>query len=103
MPKRSSLGVQAVLAAGLLVLSLLSAPAAEYNPADSEARLKRDVTFLAAPQCEGRGVLTKGINRAADYIAAEFRNAGLKPGNGASYFQPFTLTTSVQQGPARLV
>src|SRR5438270_13320585 len=36
-----------------------------------EERMRRDITFLASDQREGRGVSTKGINLAADYIAAE--------------------------------
>ncbi|HEV3236316.1 MAG TPA: M28 family peptidase, partial [Gemmataceae bacterium] len=57
-----------------------------------EARLRKDITFLASDECEGRGVTTKGINLAADYIANEFKVAGLKPaGDEGSYFQPFTI------------
>lgn len=63
-----------------------------------EERLRRDVTYLASDECEGRGVSTKGINLAADYIAGEFKKAGLKPGAGKDgYFQPFTMS-----GPAEL-
>jgi hypothetical protein len=55
-------------------------------------RLRKDITFLASDECEGRGVTTKGINLAADYIANEFKKAGLKPaGPDGSYFQPFTM------------
>jgi hypothetical protein len=68
---------------------------------DSEARLRRDVTFLASDECEGRGVTTEGIRKAADYIAGEFRKAGLKPGGvDGTYFQPFTIPGAVQEGPA---
>jgi hypothetical protein len=63
-----------------------------------EARLRKDVTFLASDECEGRGITTQGINRAADYIAHEFQEAGLKPaGSEGSYFQPFTM-----RGPSKL-
>ena len=62
------------------------------NAAACEARLKRDVTYLASDELEGRGVTTQGINLAADYIAAEFKKAGLKPaGKDGSYFQHFTM------------
>jgi hypothetical protein len=71
----------------------------------SEARLKRDVTFLASDECEGRGVGTKGLDRAAEYIARQFAEAGLRPGGvDGSYFQPFPIIRgSEQDGPARLV
>jgi hypothetical protein len=61
--------------------------------------MKRDITFLASDRCEGRGVTTKGIHLAADYIAAEFQKAGLKPaGENGSYFQPFTITGAAKLG-----
>src|SRR5436853_7502865 len=63
-----------------------------------EARMRKDITYLASDECEGRGPGTKGIDLAADYIANEFKKAGLKPGGAdGSYFQPFTMT-----GTARL-
>jgi hypothetical protein len=68
---------------------------------ESEARLRRDVTFLASDACQGRGVTTEGIRKAADYIAGEFRKAGLKPGGvDGTYFQPFTMPGAVLEGPA---
>ncbi|HEV3259029.1 MAG TPA: M28 family peptidase [Gemmataceae bacterium] len=74
---------------GLLLLAGMPARG-EQNPV--EARLRRDISFLASDACEGRGVTTRGINLAADYIAHEFKQAGLRPaGPGGSYFQPFTM------------
>ncbi len=66
-----------------------------------ETRLRRDITFLASAECEGRGVHTQGINQAADYIVEEFKKAGLKPGvaqPNPGYFQPFTITGEARQG-----
>jgi hypothetical protein len=64
-----------------------------------EARLRRDITFLASDECEGRGPGTKGIDKAAAYIAAKFEKAGLKPGGpGGSYFQPFTVSGDAKLG-----
>ena len=59
--------------AGLVLLGGLAS--AEET---SETRMHRDITFLASDECEGRGVTTAGINKAADYIASVFRQAGLK-------------------------
>ena len=68
-------------------------------PVDVEARLLRDLTFLTSDVCEGRGISTKGIELAAEYIEREFVKAGLKPGGGkGSYYQPFTVTTSASVG-----
>src|SRR5262249_14676735 len=63
-----------------------------------ESRLRKDVEFLASDDCEGRGVGTRGINLAADYIAHEFAKAGLKPAPvTSSYFQPFTMKGPVNR------
>ncbi len=58
----------------------------------SEERMKRDIEFLASDVCEGRGPGTKGIELAADYIAGQFKEAGLKPGGvNGTWFQPFAI------------
>ena len=67
---------QTVMALGLLVLGLgLTRLSAGDDP--SVSRMKRDITFLASPECEGRGPGTKGIDKAADYIVEQFKKAGL--------------------------
>src|SRR5262245_38319428 len=67
-----------------------AADTSRLNREAAAERLRRDITFLASDECEGRGVTTEGINKAADYIAEEFKKAGLKPVAGqADYFQPF--------------
>src|SRR5580692_3612662 len=77
--------------------------AAEKRAAESEARLKKDIYFLASDECEGRGVTTKGVNLAATYIADEFKKAGLQPGGVEhTYFQPFNIPGCVQEAPAVL-
>jgi hypothetical protein len=96
----------AVLACLLLTGARLSAAETLSNlrsAAACEARLKKDLSYLASDELEGRGVSTRGIGLAADYVAAEFRAAGLKPaGKGGSYFQPFTMPGAVLQRPATL-
>jgi len=82
------------------ILSLTN-PAAAQQPFDDPAleRLRKDIFFLASPECEGRGIETKGIEKAADYVADTFKAAGLKPGmKNGSYFQPFTVTMSSKLG-----
>lgn len=49
--------------------------------------------FLAGPECEGRGSGQPGYQKAAEYVAARFKEYGLKPvGDNGTYFQnvPFT-------------
>ena len=86
------------LVAGLAWGSAAPVPVAK-GPED---RIRRDVTYLASPALEGRGPLTPGINKAADYIAEEFKKAGLAPVKG-SYFQPFAVPARLKDAPARLV
>src|SRR6516164_1736941 len=96
-PRAFPMRLRLLRPAVLVCLLLAGAPlgAAETlselrSPAASEARLKRDVTYLASDELEGRGVTTRGVDLAAVYVAAEFKKAGLKPAaEDGSYFQPF--------------
>src|SRR5207237_1358258 len=100
---RRSLTFVLFCAAALAAARASAAEAAAAREAASEARLRRDVTFLASDECEGRGPATRGLDLAADYVAAELKKAGLKPaGADGTWFQPFTLPASVLEGPARL-
>jgi hypothetical protein len=51
------------------------------------AALRGDLSFLASDLLEGRDTPSRGLDIAADYIAAEFRIAGLEPAVGGDYFQ----------------
>ena len=74
---------------GLLVFAGTQS-AAEDNAV--EARMRADLNILASDEYEGRGVGTKGLERAADYIAGEFKRAGLKPGGmEGTWYQPFKV------------
>ncbi|MBI4463991.1 MAG: M28 family peptidase [Acidobacteria bacterium] len=82
--------------AGLaLVASLGGAVGA---PAVSSDRWLADVRYLASDELKGRGNGTPELDRAADYIAAQFREAGIKP-VGADYFQPFEAVVGGDLGP----
>jgi hypothetical protein len=74
-------------------VALAELPADALSNAAVEARMLADLKYLASEECEGRGILTKGLDLAADYIAQRFQEAGLKPGNAGSYFQPFEMNT----------
>ncbi|HJZ58746.1 MAG TPA: M28 family peptidase [Gemmataceae bacterium] len=92
-----------VLPAVLLLAYPVSAQVPANDP-DAIERMRKDIFFLAGPECEGRGVETRGIEKAADYLADAFRQAGLKPaGQGGSYFQPFPMTAFPERtGPSTL-
>ena len=66
----------------------------------SAQRYVDDVKFLAAPEMEGRGAGTKGIERASKYIADRFKELKLQPaGENKSYWQTFRVTTGAKPGP----
>jgi hypothetical protein len=59
--------------------------------------LQRLVRDLASPEMEGRGVGTRGLERAADYIRERFSALGLRPaGDEGDYFQRLEVTVGVK-------
>ncbi len=74
----------------LLLLALASFAAEVVKEADPKA-LTAHVSFLASDLLEGRDTPSKGLDIAAEYIASEFRRAGLQPLSDGSYFQVATL------------
>jgi S1-C subfamily serine protease len=84
---------RAGLVAVVGLLAFFGAAGRADDPAASQGRLLKDLTYLTSDECEGRGVGTKGIDLAADYISREFARAGLKPaGDRGTYFQNFQAT-----------
>jgi hypothetical protein len=75
------------------------------DAAASQARLLKDLKYLTSDECEGRGVGTKGLDLAADYIARGFAQAGLKPaGDKGTFFQNFQVSGGARiEKPATLV
>jgi hypothetical protein len=54
----------------------------------STRRLRHDIAVLADASLAGRGLGTPELDRAAEYIAGQFRAAGLRPGgDGGSWLQ----------------
>jgi hypothetical protein len=84
----------------LLLCSSALAQTPKQGVAPSAAELLADVTALTAPEMEGRGSGTAGAERAARYIADRLKALGLRPGGeGGSFFQPFTSSTTAAVGP----
>lgn len=82
------------LAAALLVASAAQAgtPAlpeeqAHWLSTISANTLRGNLSFLASDALEGRGTPSRGLDIAAEYIAAQFRAAGLEPLGDDGYFQ----------------
>ena len=59
----------------------------------STASLRANITWLAADERAGRMTPSAGLEASADYLAAQFRLAGLAPGGGeGSFFQTASFT-----------
>src|SRR4051812_2948140 len=69
---------------GALQVSPAAKEAIQRITADS---LRGHVAFLASDLLEGRGTPSRGLDLAAEYIAAQFRRAGLEPIGDDGYFQ----------------
>ena len=94
--------LNAVFAAAWL-LTILSVPLGSANenslPSRGEsiaAELTRHARTLSSDEMMGRGVETPGIEKARDYIAAEFKKYGLATGGDRGYFQELEVPTGVE-------
>jgi hypothetical protein len=87
----------------LIAFSLGGVPTgADPRRVDPKAYLEH-VKFLAADNLEGRGNGSPGLETAADYIAARFRDAGLEPaGDNGTFFQRFEMTTGLSVEPGNV-
>ena len=78
----------------LLLLTVCCIPvrAADAPWQLSPERIKADVAYLASDRLEGRGPGTRGEELTTEYLADEFKKAGLKPmGQRNTYLQPVPL------------
>ncbi len=74
-----------------LVLALAAAGCAQLPVATiAPDALRTHVQYLASDELEGRGTPSRGQDLATDYIAAQFRKAGLEPAGDDGYFQTAT-------------
>jgi hypothetical protein len=72
-----------------LCLSAAEPPAGWKTALDhiSSQSLRGHLSFLASDLLEGRNTPSRGLDLAAEYIAAQFRRAGLEPAGDDGYFQ----------------
>ena len=84
------------VAVAALALSTLAAGA---TPAIKPDALLAHIKFLASDDLKGRGDGSPELERAAEYIAQQFKAAGLTPGgSGDGWFQPFELLAGLEVG-----
>jgi hypothetical protein len=106
-PRLAGIGVaRTVRLVGALVLSVfaLGVPGrAAAQQIDSQSYLEH-IKFLSSDELQGRGNGTPGLERAAEYIAMQFRAAGLAPGgDDRTYFQKFELVSGLTVGSSNTV
>ena len=83
----------------LLVVLVLATAVSAATPAVDADRLLDHIKFLASDDLKGRADGSPELERAADYIAQQFKEIGLRPaGDDGSWFQPFELNAGVRVG-----
>jgi hypothetical protein len=66
----------------------------------SAESMKGHLSFLASDALEGRKTPSRGLDIAAEYIAAQFRRAGLEPAGDDGYFQTANWRLSARDAAA---
>lgn len=103
--RRTRLNSSVALLSAVWAFIPLTAVAGERHSHDSSLfsldQYREHITYLASDELEGRGTGQEGIDRAAEYIAAEFERLGVEPaGDDDTYFQNFKLTLQRRIGDA---
>lgn len=73
------------------LFSFLQSCAQKNDLGISVENIKRIESILASDSLQGRATGSVGIEKAANFIAAEFKKAGLQPLQGNSFLQAFTV------------
>jgi hypothetical protein len=84
-----------VLGLVFVLAFIVSAYSQQYRADGNKA--KSYIEYLASDQLEGRQTLTPGYQKAAEWVAAHFKEWGLKPSGdgGTSYFQKVPIKNPV--------
>ena len=77
-----------------VVLGALALAAAEISPQDYLAH----VNYLASPELKGRATGSPELEKAASYIASQFKSFGLKPADGKNFELAFPVTMDAHLG-----
>ncbi len=86
-----------LIIAALAVLFLGNATAQKINKIIKEKAVRKIEEKLSADDMVAAATFTPGIDKAADFIAAEFKKARLAiPDGSNSYFQEFSLVSAKQ-------
>lgn len=86
----------------MLVWPVMAAHA-QTDSSAIKAVLRQHINALAAPEMAGRGYVAGGVERAADYIGAEFKAVGLKsPRSLRNYRQHYSVPVNKFPGEVAL-
>jgi hypothetical protein len=95
----AALAVLSTLYLNALIAVPARRPASDLVSDLSAARYFDHVKYLASDAMKGRGDGSPELDKAADYIASQFRLWGLRPmGDNNSYFQKFEVTIGANIG-----
>jgi Zn-dependent M28 family amino/carboxypeptidase len=84
------------LVVGFFIVAASRGANADPVPEISPDRIKAAVAYLASDRLEGRGPGSRGEFLTTEYLATEFKKAGLAPlGERGTYFQPVPLVRVV--------
>src|SRR2546428_1753407 len=85
----------------LVVNHLRRSKSQEVVPEIKAQELSQHLKYLSSDELVGRLSGTPGAEKAAEYIAQEFKSYGLRPlGDGGGYLQAFTFVAGVRLGKA---
>lgn len=85
----------------LFVLMMIAAVGyAQKQPKKLVSALEKHTYFLASDALQGRRAGDPGEEKAAAYIAEQFKKNGLLPKGTADYFQPFTINDGRKVDPS---
>ena len=90
--KKIIISLTVVLITSLFPNSLFSQKKTPGEDKITSSDLESYVSFLASPLLKGRKDGDESLDIAAQYLASQAKLIGLKPANGNSYFQPYSIT-----------
>ncbi len=91
--KKTTISLFVTILTILMPCSLYSQKYSSSVKQINSSDLESYISFLASPLLRGRMNGEAELEIAAQYIASQAKLAGLKPANGDSYFQPYSVTT----------
>ena len=93
--KRSFIWLSAIILTTMACLPVYSQKGNKSVNQITASDMESYISFLASPLLKGRKNGEEGLEIAAQYIASQAKLLGLKPANGKSYFQPYSVNKKI--------